>query len=53
MYLVVRFRYYGEMSEWLMELVLKTSVLQSTVGSNPTLSAIICECDGIGQTLGT
>ena len=29
----------GEMSEWLKEAVLKTSVRQRTVGSNPTLSA--------------
>ena len=52
MYLVMRFRYYGEMSERLMELVLKTSVLQGIVGSNPTLSAIICECDVIGRHRG-
>ena len=30
---------YGEVSEWLKELVLKISVLKSTVGSNPTLFA--------------
>ena len=31
---------HGEVSEWPKELVLKTSVGQPTVGSNPTLSAI-------------
>ena len=30
----------GEVSEWFKELVLKTSVGNTTVGSNPTLSAI-------------
>ncbi len=29
----------GEVSEWFKELVLKTSVGHTTVGSNPTLSA--------------
>ena len=31
---------FGEVSEWSIELVLKTSVAQVTVGSNPTLSAV-------------
>ena len=30
---------YGEVSEWLKELVLKTSEVKTSVGSNPTLSA--------------
>ena len=33
----------GEMSEWFKEAVLKTAVRQRTVGSNPTLSAILIE----------
>ena len=31
------------MSEWFKEAVLKTAVRQRTVGSNPTLSAILIE----------
>ena len=31
----------GEVSEWLMVAVLKTAVPKGTVGSNPTLSAIL------------
>lgn len=31
----------GEVSEWLMEAVLKTVEQQCSVGSNPTLSAIL------------
>ncbi len=31
---------FGEVSEWLIELVSKTSVPSGTVGSNPTLSGI-------------
>ena len=35
--------HYGEVSEWFMELVLKTSdSRERTMGSNPILSAIIC-----------
>ena len=30
----------GEVSEWFMVLVLKTSVMKVTVGSNPTLSGL-------------
>ena len=30
----------GEVSEWFMVLVLKTSVVHATVGSNPTFSAV-------------
>ena len=33
--------HFGEMSEWFKEAVLKTAVRQRTVGSNPTLSAIL------------
>ena len=34
----------GEVSEWFMELVLKTSdSRERTMGSNPILSAILCE----------
>lgn len=32
---------YGEMSEWLKEPVLKTGDVNASVGSNPTLSAIL------------
>ena len=32
--------YYGEVVEWFKALVLKTSEVQASVGSNPTLSAI-------------
>ena len=36
--------HYGEVSEWFMELVLKTSdSRERTMGSNPILSAILCE----------
>ena len=34
----------GEVSEWFMVLVLKTSVMQVTVGSNPTLSGFFWRC---------
>ena len=35
--------HYGEVSEWFMELVLKTSdSRERTMGSNPILSAILC-----------
>ena len=32
--------YFGEVVEWFKALVLKTSEVQASVGSNPTLSAI-------------
>ncbi len=34
---------YGSVSEWFMELVLKTSDCNKSVGSNPTTSAIFGE----------
>ena len=34
----------GEVSEWFMVLVLKTSVMKVTVGSNPTLSGFFWRC---------
>ena len=34
----------GEVAEWFMVLVLKTSVMQVTVGSNPTLSGFFWRC---------
>ena len=37
----------GEVSEWFMVLVLKTSVMQVTVGSNPTLSGFFWRCDQV------
>ena len=33
----------GEVVEWLMALVLKTSEVKASVGSNPTLSVAPCE----------
>ena len=36
--------FYGEMSEWLKEPVLKTGGAQVPVGSNPTLSANFYNC---------
>jgi hypothetical protein len=35
---------FGEVSEWLIELVSKTSVPSGTVGSNPTLSGEDLNC---------
>ena len=40
------------MTEWPNVLVLKTSVAKATVGSNPTLSAILLGCGVIGNTVG-
>lgn len=44
MYLALWWSHYGEVSEWFMELVLKTSdSRERTMGSNPILSAIFCK----------
>ncbi len=41
LYLALWWSHYGEVSEWFMELVLKTSdSRERTMGSNPILSAI-------------
>jgi hypothetical protein len=39
--LIITYNIFGEVTEWFMVLVLKTSVGQPTVGSNPTFSAKI------------